>query len=134
MLSSSYKQLEQRFARLGRLEDVQGILNWDRAVIMPAGAAESRAEQTATLDVICHELITDPRVGDLLDAAEGEPLGDWERANVREMRRDWIHATAVDAALVEAKSRACSACEMVWRRVRKPITPWCSRTWKRCCA
>jgi carboxypeptidase Taq len=118
MLSSSYKQLEQRFARLGRLRDAQGILHWDRAVMMPAGAAESRAEQIATLEVICHELITDPRIGELLDAAEGESLGDWERANVREMRRDWTHTTAVDAALVEAKSRACSACEMVWREAR----------------
>jgi len=118
MLPSSYKQLEQRFARLGRLRDAQGILHWDRSVMMPAGGAEGRAEQLATMDVICHELITDPRVGEWLAAAEGESLEDWERANVREMRRGWIHATAVDAALVEARSRACSACEMAWREAR----------------
>jgi len=117
-MPSPYKQLEQRFARLGRLRDAQGILHWDRSVMMPAGGAEGRAEQLATLDVICHELITDPEVGDLLAAAEGETLADWERANLREMRRGWIHATAVDSALVEAKSRACSACEMAWREAR----------------
>jgi carboxypeptidase Taq len=116
--SSFYKQLVQRFARLGRLRDAQGILHWDRSVMMPAGGAEGRAEQLAALDVICHELITAPEVGELLAGAEGESLGDWERANVREMRREWIHATAVDAALVEAKSRACSACEMAWREAR----------------
>ena len=118
MPTSSYKQLEQRFARLGRLHDVQGILHWDSRVMMPAGGADSRAEQLATLDVICHELLTDAAVGGLLDAAEGETLGAWERANVREMRREWIHAAAVDAALVDALSRACSACEMVWREAR----------------
>lgn len=118
MSASAYKQLEQRFARLGRLRDAQGILHWDRSVMMPAGGAEGRAEQLATLDVICHELITTPGLGDLLAAAEGETLGDWERANVREMRRDWVHAGAVDAALVEARSRACSACEMAWREAR----------------
>jgi len=118
MSSSAYKQLAQRFARLGSLHDVQGILHWDSRVMMPAGGAESRAEQLATLDVLCHELMTDPRVGDLLDAAEGEALEDWERANLREMRREWIHAAAVDAALVEAMSRAASACEMVWREAR----------------
>jgi len=117
-MPSPYKQLEQRFARLGRLRDAQGILHWDRSVMMPAGGAEGRAEQLATLDVICHELITDPEVGDLLAAAEGETLADWARANLREMRRGWIHATAVDSALVEAKSRACSACEMAWREAR----------------
>ena len=118
MSASAYKQLERRFARLGRLRDAQGILHWDRAVMMPAGGAEGRAEQLATLNVLCHELITAPEIGDLLAAAEGEALGDWERANVREMRRDWIHASAVDAALVEARSRACSACEMAWREAR----------------
>jgi carboxypeptidase Taq len=51
MLSSSYKQLEQRFARLGRLRDAQGILHWDRSVIMPAGGAESRIEQLATMEL-----------------------------------------------------------------------------------
>jgi carboxypeptidase Taq len=117
-LSSPYKQLEQRFTRLGRVRDAQGILHWDRSVMMPAGGAESRAEQLATLDVICHELITDPTVGELLDAADGESLGDWERANVREMRRVWIHATAVDTALIDAISRAGSACEMAWREAR----------------
>ncbi len=86
--------------------------------MMPAGGAASRAEQLAALDVICHELITDPEVGELLDAAGGESLGNWERANLREMRRDWIHATAVDTALVEAQSRANSACEMAWREAR----------------
>jgi len=119
MPSSSYKQLEQRFARLGCLRDAQGILRWDRSVIMPAGGAQSRAEQLATLEVVCHELITDPKVGELLDAAESESPGDWERANLREMRRDWIHASAVDTALIDAKSRACSACEMAWREARR---------------
>ena len=118
MLSSPYTQLEQRFARLARLRDAQGILHWDRSVMMPAGGAQGRAEQLATMDVICHELITDPEIGELLGAAEDEPLGDWERANVREMRRNWIHATAVDAALIEAMSRASSACEMAWREAR----------------
>ncbi|MBK5103064.1 MAG: carboxypeptidase M32, partial [Burkholderiales bacterium] len=117
-MPSPYKQLEQRFARLGRLRDAQGILHWDRSVIMPAGGADGRSEQLATLDVICHELVTDPEIDDLLAAAESETLADWERANVREMRRGWIHATAVDSALVEAKSRACSACEMAWREAR----------------
>ena len=118
MLLSPYDQLKQRFARLGCLRDAQGMLHWDRSVMMPAGGAESRAEQLATLDVICHELITDPKVGELLDAAGSESLGDWERANVREMRRDWVHATAVDTKLIEARSRANSACEMAWREAR----------------
>src|SRR4030067_866028 len=47
MLSSSYKQLEQRFARLGCLRDAQGILHWDRSVMMPAGGAGGAACEMA---------------------------------------------------------------------------------------
>lgn len=50
MLSSSYKQLEQRFVRLGRLRAAQCTLHWDRSVIMPAGGAESRAEELAMME------------------------------------------------------------------------------------
>src|SRR3546814_4390340 len=34
------------------------------------------------------------------------------------MRRQWSHATALTPALVDARSRATAACEMVWRKAR----------------
>jgi hypothetical protein len=55
-------------------------------------------------------MITDPTVGELLDATEGESLGDWERANVREMRRD--RAAARSGHLQGASQGALSA--VVW--------------------
>jgi carboxypeptidase Taq len=86
---------------------------------MPAGGAAARAEQLATLKVLTHEALTDPRLAEALDAAEAKAeLGAWQRANLREMRRRWLHATAVPGDLVEALSRACSACESEWRRAR----------------
>src|SRR5208337_1471934 len=45
-------------------------------------------------------------------------LGDWQRANLREMRRSWLHACSIPADLIEASSKACSACEMAWRAAR----------------
>jgi carboxypeptidase Taq len=61
-----------------------------------------------------------PEIEDLLAEAQAaaDMLGEWQRANLREMRRRWRHATALPAALVEAESRACSECESVWRRSR----------------
>ena len=87
--------------------------------MMPDGAADSRAEIKATLEVLSHELMTDPSVSDWLDAAEGtDGLDDWRRANLSEMRRRWRHATAVPADLVEDNARAISKCEMAWRSAR----------------
>src|SRR5208282_4189348 len=114
-----YRALESRFRRLGLLQEASGFLSWDTDTMMPEGAAASRAEQQAALDVVCHGLLTGPDLPDLFAAADAEPgLDPWQSANLREMRRAWLHATSVPADLVEASSRACSACEMAWRKAR----------------
>jgi carboxypeptidase Taq len=64
--------------------------------------------------------LTAPEIQGLLGeaAASDNVLDEWQRANLREMRRRWLHAASVPSTLVEARSRACSACEAVWRRAR----------------
>jgi carboxypeptidase Taq len=95
------------------------MLHWDLATVMPPGGAEARAEQLAVLKSVRHGLLTDGEVDDLLAAAEtGADLDPWQRANVREMRRVWLQATALTAAQVEALSRATSVCEAAWRDAR----------------
>ena len=94
------------------------MLHWDQSTMMPAGGAQMRAEQLAELKVIRHELLTDPKLSDLLGAAEEESLDAWQRANLNEMRRRWRNATALEPKLVEAWSLATSNGEMVWRAAR----------------
>ncbi len=116
----AYPDLESRFHRLYALRNACGMLQWDMAAMMPPGGASARAEQLAALQVVCHGMLADPALADLLDRAEGERrnLDEWQAANLAEMRRQWIHATALDARLVEALSKATSACEQVWRQAR----------------
>ncbi|WP_207458591.1 carboxypeptidase M32 [Azospirillum sp. SYSU D00513] len=115
----AYRELERRFHRIAAISDALGILGWDSQTMMPDGANDGRGEQTATLSVLAHELATDPRVGDWLEEAEGSAgLGGWQRANLREMRRSYLHATAIPAELVERTSKAISNCEMIWRSAR----------------
>jgi carboxypeptidase Taq len=117
---SAYTQLEQRFRRLSALQEAAGMLHWDMSTVMPDGGRPARAEQLATLGVVCHEFLTAPETGELLDRADNEAgaLGDWQRANLHEMRRAHTHATALDSDLVEALSKASTACEAVWREAR----------------
>ncbi|MHA1113679.1 MAG: carboxypeptidase M32 [Alphaproteobacteria bacterium] len=116
---TAYRELENDFRRIGHLDDAAGMLHWDAAAMMPAGGAEARAEQLATLSVLGHELICDPHLAERLDLAETEAgLNPWQAANLREMRRLWRHATSVSAQLVDALSRATSRCEMAWRTAR----------------
>jgi carboxypeptidase Taq len=114
-----YSGLEVIFRRIAAVDEAARLLHWDMSVMMPPGGAAARSEQLAALKVIAHEQMTAPVVRDLLDAAEADPPADpWAAANLREMRRQWRHAVAVDGALVEALSKACATCEMVWRAAR----------------
>ncbi len=88
-----YAELERRFARMSAVNRAAAILNWDRSTMMPDGASEDRADQLATLGVIAHEIISAADMPDLLARAEEGKgtLDSWRAANLREMRRSWVH-------------------------------------------
>ena len=114
----SYLALEQHFRRLGHLQHVAAILQWDEAVMMPPSSGEQRAEATATLHVVLHELLSDPRLAELLEAARGEQLTADSAANLREIARLVRRAQAVPKELVEKSSVAQLRCEQAWRSLR----------------
>ena len=118
MTSNAYAQLEKRFHRMGALGEAAGMLHWDMAAVMPEGGHESRAEQLATLNVISHELLTAAETTDLLALAQDSGLDDWQRANLKEMRRVHAHATALTPDFVETSTKARAACEKTWREAR----------------
>ncbi|CAH1660028.1 MULTISPECIES: carboxypeptidase M32 [unclassified Chelatococcus] len=116
---TAYSELYAHFGRVAALANAVGILQWDNDTMMPRGAAVTRAESMALLHVLRHGMMTDPRIGDWLEAAAADTgLGAWEKANLREIRRVWTVETAVPPDLVEASSKAISACEMTWRQAR----------------
>lgn len=116
---TAYSELAAHFGRISALSNAIGILSWDTAAMMPAGASPTRSESMALLEVLRHGMVVEPRIGDwLADADADTGLGEWERANLREIRRVWTVETALPADLVEASSKATSACEMRWRQAR----------------
>jgi carboxypeptidase Taq len=119
----AYAELQQRFARVYRLEHLGAIAGWDQAANMPPKGNEARAAALAELEALMHAQRTDPALKKLLAQAEQEPLDDWQRANLREMRRDWRAANALPTELVERRALATSRCEHAWRRQR-PANDW----------
>lgn len=117
MSNAAYDRLKARFARLGALNEAAGILHWDASAMMPPGGGHARGEQLAALAGVTHEMLVDPRTGEDLDAATAE--GEWDSANLALMRRAYTRATALPVELVEAMSRANSACEKVWRQAKQ---------------
>jgi carboxypeptidase Taq len=121
-LNSAYGQLAERFATLGHLGAAEHTLFWDGRTKMPAGGAASRGKVMATLASIVAEKMADPAVADLLERAENEEapqLGDWEAANLREMRRRWRHETAIPAALSAELAERTALSQQAWERARR---------------
>jgi carboxypeptidase Taq len=114
---NAYSRLKQSFSRIATLDEASAVLGWDAAAMMPAGGAQARGEQMATLAGLSHELLTAPDIGDDLAQADA-PNDAWDAANLALMREAHIRATAIPRDLVEASSRAGSACETIWRNAR----------------
>lgn len=114
----AYSDLKQHFYTIGTLGEIDALLSWDMETMMPAGGHEARAEQVALLETHIHRLTRDPRMKEWLARAEDEDLDHKERASLREMRRRWVLANAVDDQLVNAFSKARSKCSMVWRQAQ----------------
>lgn len=119
----AYSALCATFTRLYRYQHLGAMVGWDQATMMPPGGNTARGAALAELDVLVHRTLTDPMLATLLQVADDEALDDTQRACLREMRRDWVQASALPARLVEAKSLAGSRCEHAWR-TQRPQNDW----------
>ncbi len=113
---TAYARLSDRFARIATVGEASSMLGWDAAAMMPPGGGAARGDQLAVLAAVAHGMLTDPAAA--ADLAEAAPAGPWEQANLALMRHAHIRATALPADLVEARERASSACEKIWRVAR----------------
>ena len=119
----AYDQLAAECARLHRLSHLQSIAGWDQAANMPPKGAPARAAAMGEMAALLHRLQTDGAWPERLERAAEEPLDDWQRANLREMRRRWMQADALPESLVQAGALAAARCENAWR-TQRPANDW----------
>jgi carboxypeptidase Taq len=114
---TAYQRLTETFGRIATLNEAAAVLNWDAASMMPPGGAAARGEQMAVLAGLSHQLLTSPAIAEDLADAQA-PDNDSAPANLALMAEAHRRATALPRDLIEARSRACSACETIWREAR----------------
>jgi carboxypeptidase Taq len=119
----AYDQLAAGYLRLHHFQHLQSIAWWDQAANMPPRGNEARAAALAEMAALMHRLRTDPALKDRIARAEQEPLTELQRANLREIQRDWRSANALPESLVQARQLASSRCEHAWR-TQRPANDW----------
>jgi carboxypeptidase Taq len=119
----SYDRLADVHRRVYRLSHLQSLAGWDQAAFMPAGGNEARGDAMAEMAALLHRMRTEAGMQVALDQAAAEVLDDVQRANLREMRRDWVEATALPESLVERQTVLRNRCEHAWRSLR-PANDW----------
>ncbi|MEM3341663.1 MAG: carboxypeptidase M32 [Thermoplasmata archaeon] len=116
-----YNDLINKYSEIFDLDMIDGCLNWDQEVMMPPAATESRAHQLATLAGIIHDKITKKRLGTLVERVmkKKEKLDDYQRANVREIKRRYDRATKVPRELVTEFSKTKTLAFEAWQKAKK---------------
>jgi carboxypeptidase Taq len=119
----AYDELARTYLRLHRLGHLQALAGWDQAANMPPKGSAARAAALAEMAALLHRMRTDPALTQTLDRAEAEALDGVQRANLREIRRDWRLANALPESLVQRRQLAASRCEHAWR-TQRPANDW----------
>jgi carboxypeptidase Taq len=120
MSATAYADLISHIKDCRMLESCGSLLGWDERTYMPTQGSRHRGEQMALLARLVHEMLTAPRVGELLAAAEAEkPERDSvEAANLREIRRAHDRAAKLPRELVEELARVTTQAQQVWQQAR----------------
>lgn len=121
--TAHYDALTAVHQRLHHLRHLSSIAGWDQASNMPPKGNEARAAALSELAGLMHGMRTDPALKTHLEAAHQENLDESQRANLREIEREWRMANALPASLVQRRQLATSRCEHAWR-TQRPANDW----------
>lgn len=123
-MSGPYQELIALVRQANLMASTGAILSWDQETMLPPRGVDHRSQQMAQIARLSHEMVTSPRVGELLDACESDSTimkdpRSMAAVNVRETRHEYDRKTKLPAELVEEEARLASVAQMVWREARK---------------
>lgn len=119
-IDDAYPKLVERLKRIHTIYTVADLLVWDEQVNLPPGGADRRAEQNALMAELQHREASDPALGELIGALEGEAsvLDAAQAAVVRQARRDHDRAARLPAEFVREKAELSSRAFHAWAEAK----------------
>lgn len=123
-MGEKLEQLKQHLYPYHDLQKVGAVLGWDQEVNMPNGGADARAEQSATISAMAHDIFISDEVGKMLEEAEAEVESEGldydsdDASYVRVLRREYEKQAKLPTELVAEFSRVTSKAFIAWREAR----------------
>jgi carboxypeptidase Taq len=114
--------LNERIAAVNDVLNAASVLIWDSRTMMPAGGAETRGCQIATLTRVARDLLLASETETALDRAEraieGLPEDSSERRIVQQTRHAIEHHRRVPASLIQARAALRTVAQAAWIEAR----------------
>jgi carboxypeptidase Taq len=119
---ASFAALQERVAAVNDVLNATSVLTWDSRTMMPAGGAETRGHQIATLTRIARDLLLAPETERALEEAERAIEGLSEDAAERRMVQQTRHAVEqhkrVPASLIQERAALRTIAQAAWIEAR----------------
>src|SRR5919202_61500 len=123
--NGALRRLKDRLATISDVSAARNALHWDRQTYMPEGGVSGRAEQSATLSRLAHEMLVSGETAELLAALEEQEPRSGDFAFVRLARREYERAAKLPDRLVEELAHATALAQPAWEQART-TSDWAS--------
>ncbi len=118
-LNKSVLEILNLYQPIWALGYLSSISSWDGEVYMPSSGAKYRGTAMGKTQVLVQQLITDPKLKDLLEKAKDEKLNDWESAVLRLLKREINIYEKLPKEFIEEFEQTVSTAQLVWRKARE---------------
>ena len=119
---ASLAALHERIAAVNDVLNATSLLTWDSRTMMPAGGAETRGHQIATLTRLARDLLlaseTEQALGEAEQAVEGLADDAAERRMVEQTRHAIEHHRRVPASLIQERAALRTVAQAAWIEAR----------------
>ena len=118
--TENYQRLEQELAKITHMRNIGMLAHWDAATGLPKESVASRSEEIATFSAVIHEMSTSGKIGQLIDASQGEVdyLDEWQKSNLALTKKSYDSQICISSDIQHEFSLASSASEFAWRQAR----------------
>lgn len=122
-MEEKFQQLKEKIAQIEHISGAMSVMSWDQETYMPDGAAETRADQQATIGGLIHQMSTSEELGqmlqDLLPYAEQLDYDSDTASIIRVTWREYQKSVRIPTPLMMEFYATSSLSRQAWKKARE---------------